>query len=176
MKDLRNLVLINISILGGAVFLGIVFGWNSAGLFTIQEPKWMGFSSALQDFVRISLNNLFLASLALAGALTFGTMSLAIVIWNGLFLGFNLPAIAALGIQEAGYLSLYLPLEFLGICMAATVGESTGWWLLCSLIRPHHAEFGNGKRAAEFAITSALLILAAAGLETTAKIIRNYGT
>ncbi len=176
MKDLRNLVLINISILGAAVFLGIVLGWDSAGLFTIQEPKWMGFSTALQDFVRISLNNLFLVSLAVVGAVTFGTMSIAIVIWNGLFLGFNLPTIAALGIQEAGYLVLYLPLEFLGICMAATVGESAGWWLFRSLISPTPPDYGSWRGTVGLAKTSALLILASAGLETTAKIIRNYGT
>ena len=169
------LIAVNSTLTLGGIFLGFSLGWNSPGLIEIHQPHWAGLSTALTDFRTILVNNLGVIGFALLGAITFGALPLATVFWNGLFIGFNLPAIFERGSDEFVYIASYLPVELLGICIAASVGESIGWWFFRSLKNDDEPGYEYWESAVKLLLASAVLILVAAGLETIAKILRNYG-
>lgn len=173
----KALLTLNAFLIATSLILGIILGWNSSGFLEVHPPEWRGTEMVISDLRTILFNNFFALALLLSGALSFGVISVVVLVWNSLFLGFNLPALIRTSPSSIVYFAFYGPLEFLAIAGTATVAELIGAWLfqilICEKEPPLHP---FNRDMMQLAVLSTVLMLAAGFIETAAKVVRNYGT
>ena len=131
-------------------------------------------SGLIADFSVIVETNLRVLALLLLGSGTFGVISILVLAWNSLFLGFHLHSLWIENSAALLYSIFYIPVEFLSLCFMAAGAESLGVWLFQQLLSSEQRRFMHGHSVFCYWVIAAVLALAAALLEVLAKAIRVY--
>jgi len=124
-----------------------------------------------QDFLYIAAHNLLVELVMLLGTISFGLISVLVIVLNGFRLGHDISGIWKNCPQELLFLSSYVFLEASAFCLAAGGSESLGFELFYCLI--HNRRSGHAMTGVACLITATFLLVAAAAVEATAICIRN---
>lgn len=165
----------NLILVGLCVGAGALWGWDCEPLFPGPRGHWGGndiLTGLFTDLSVILARNSRVIGLVLLGSGTFGIVTIMVLAWNSLFLGFHLHSLWLVSPGEVFYAALYVPLEFLSICIIASGSESLGLWMLRRLISDEGRLSGPSFSVFTYWAVGCALAFAAALLEVLAKALR----
>lgn len=167
-----RLLPINIGLVCLFLTLGMVLPGHGSRL-DLSAAEVTAAHTPVDDLLAILQNNYKLAGLILCGVFTFGLYPVVLLCANALVLGADLVTIVRTNPNELRYLFPFLPQEFLGLCLAASVAESFGWRFFRHLFLGE--AFGPFRAGLWFISMTVVLIALAAVSETLCKYSRNNG-
>jgi len=115
---------------------------------------------------RVTLNNIRVSFLAFASGMTFGLGTIAVLVANGINVGFSLGAFASVG-EQPKFWGLILPhgfLELTAVIMAGAAGLRLGWTLLVPGDRKRLKAIADEGRRAAVLVIGLILAFCVAGL------------
>ena len=144
-----RLLCINMSIILIFFCIGSLLGWQSEPLFGVSAAGSDTAQHCTVDFFYdlyfVVQRNLYILALMLLGGLTFGMLTVLILTWNSLFLGFHLHSVLMASIPDAICALIYVPAEFVSLCLMASGAEALGISIFRSLFfrqLPQAKDFG----------------------------------
>ena len=122
--------LVLVTAIGAGWVSGTVSGSTPAMSLGVAAPSES--HDFTQDVAHIIEGNLRVVASLLIGACTGGILTLAVLVWNGYYLGFGLAMLSRNAFEDIHLLMRYLPFEFaaLGLASAASMSLSMTLGLL----------------------------------------------
>lgn len=175
---MSTLFRINLGIVLISFSIGSIIGWNSEPLFGVSVaastiPQHF-LPDVCSDLYFVAQRNLYVLALMLLGGLTFGIFTVLILAWNSVLLGFHLHSVLAASISDAMYALIYIPAEFVSLCLMASGAEALGMSIFRCLFFKEMPQARHFGLVARYWAGSVGVILGAGLLEVIGMGLRNY--